>query len=145
VEDDSSLRELIHEGLAADGYKVIVAANGVDALRASEEHSGSIEALVTDVIMPQMSGPELARSLTAHRPGIKVLFMSGYTDDKLGHILASDPEVALIQKPFHFAVLTEKLRELLGGSDPNLRPSVLESSLPGGVSPGHIGADKDSL
>ena len=119
VEDDSVLRELIHEGLGVGGYKVLVAANGVDALQVSHQHAGSIDVLITDVIMPQMSGPELARSLSPRRPGIKVLYISGYTDDKLRHTLVSDPDVALIQKPFQLVDLTRKVREILDRSAQN--------------------------
>jgi len=99
--------------LKSRGYQVLVAGNGVDALRVSEQHPGSIDVLLTDVIMPQMSGPELVRSLAPQRPGIKVLYISGYTDDKLRHAPILDPEVALIQKPFQLLDLTQKLREVL--------------------------------
>ncbi len=114
VEDDSVLRELIGAGLRADGYKVLVATDGVDALRVSDQHPGSINVLLTDVIMPQMSGPDLARSLAPRRPGMRVLYISGYTDDKLRHASIAGSEVVLIQKPFQLADLTHKLREILG-------------------------------
>lgn len=114
AEDDSALRDLIHEGLRSEGYKVLVAANGREALERAEKHSGSIDVLVTDVIMPLMSGPELARLVVPQRPGIKVLYISGYTDDKLGHAGISDADVVLIQKPFKVAELAMKLREILG-------------------------------
>jgi CheY-like chemotaxis protein len=114
VEDDSVLRELMGAGLRTDGYKVLVATDGVDALRVSEQHAGSIDVLLTDVIMPQMSGPDLARSLAPRRPGMKVLYISGYTDDKLRHASISGSEVVLIQKPFQLVDLTQKLREVLG-------------------------------
>ncbi len=113
VEDDSVLRELIGAGLRADGYKILVATNGVDALRVSEQHPGSIDVLLTDVIMPQMSGPDLARALAPRRPAMKVLYISGYTDDKLRHASISGSEVVLIQKPFQLVDLTQKLREIL--------------------------------
>jgi two-component system cell cycle sensor histidine kinase/response regulator CckA len=116
VEDDAVLRELIQEGLRARGFKVLVAANGVDALKASESYSGSIGVLITDVIMPQMNGPELAKSLAPRRPGIKVLYISGYTDDNLRQAPTSDDNVALIQKPFQLVDLALKLREVLGRS-----------------------------
>ncbi|MGO9403627.1 MAG: response regulator [Terriglobales bacterium] len=114
MEDDSVLRELIGAGLREDGYKILIATNGVDALRVAEQHPGSIDVLLTDVIMPQMSGPELARSLAPRRPGMKVLYISGYTDDKLRHASISGSEVVLIQKPFQLVDLTQKLREVLG-------------------------------
>ncbi len=114
VEDDSVLRELIGAGLRADGYKVLVATDGVDALRVSDQHPGSIDVLLTDVIMPQMSGPDLARSLAPRRPGMRVLYISGYTDDRLRHASIAGSEVVLVQKPFQLADLTHKLREILG-------------------------------
>jgi CheY-like chemotaxis protein len=114
VEDDSVLRELIGAGLRADGYKVLVATDGVDALRVSDQHPGSIDILLTDVIMPQMSGPDLARSLAPRRPGMRVLYISGYTDDRLRHASIAGSEVVLVQKPFQLTDLTHKLREILG-------------------------------
>lgn len=119
VEDDPELRGLIQEALTAGGYEVLIAGNGVDALRVSEQHSGSIDVLVTDVIMPKMSGPELARLIVARRLGIQVLYISGYQDDKLRHALMSDPDAVLIQKPFQLADLSERLRELLSGRKQN--------------------------
>jgi CheY-like chemotaxis protein len=118
VEDEMALRDLIHESLRADGYRVLVATNGVEALQIVEQHQENIDLLVTDVIMPQMSGPELAQWLIARRPGIKVLYMSGYTDDKLRSISISDPQVALIQKPFPLGSLGGKVRELLTEAKP---------------------------
>lgn len=115
VEDDSVLRELIGAGLRAEGYKVLVASDGVDALRVSEQDPGAIDVLLTDVIMPQMNGPDLARSLAPRRPRMKVLYISGYTDDKLRDASLSGSEVVLMQKPFQLADLTQKLREVLGG------------------------------
>jgi DNA-binding NtrC family response regulator len=69
--------------------------------------------LITDVIMPQMSGPELAKRLKEVRPEIQVLYMSGYTDDKLAHLANPDGELALMQKPFHVHELVRKARELV--------------------------------
>jgi two-component system, cell cycle sensor histidine kinase and response regulator CckA len=121
VEDDLTLLDLLVENLRAGGYKVLSAANGVNALKVAEQHLGTIDLLVTDVIMPQMSGPELAQWLVARWPGIKVLYMSGYTDDKLADISMSDPGLALIQKPFQTQDLTRKLREILGRNSHSTR------------------------
>jgi len=113
VEDEPAFRELLREGLEANGYKVLVGENGVDALQVAEQHPGPICLLVTDVIMPQMSGPELAKRLKEARPEIQVLYMSGYTDDKLGDLSQPDSELALMQKPFYIGELVRKIRELL--------------------------------
>jgi len=113
VEDEEPMRELLLEELQAGGYKVLVAANGVEALHIAGQYRGSIDLLITDVIMPQMSGPALARSLNEHRPRIKVVYISGYSDEKVRDIAMSDPHVALIQKPFQLKDLNQKLREVL--------------------------------
>jgi PAS domain S-box-containing protein len=113
VEDASELRDLIHEALGAEGYNVLVAANGAEAVELAEKHPGPIDALVTDVIMPLMSGPELARSLAPRRPRMKVLYMSGYPDDKLRQTGISDENVLFIQKPVQLSELARKLRETL--------------------------------
>jgi two-component system, cell cycle sensor histidine kinase and response regulator CckA len=113
VEDDSDLRHLIHEGLRNEGYKVLVAANGVEALGLVRRYQDSIDAIVTDVIMPLMNGPDLVRSLVLLRPDIKVLYMSGYTDDKLEEMKISGTDVVLVQKPFQLSTLGLRLREVL--------------------------------
>jgi DNA-binding NtrC family response regulator len=91
----------------------------VDALHVAEQHQGEIRLLVTDVIMPQMSGPDLAQRLKEARPEIQVLYMSGYTDDKLAGLSEPDSELALIQKPFYVTELAKKIRELL-----DLQPAI---------------------
>jgi PAS domain S-box-containing protein len=111
VEDDSTLRGLVEESLRAMNYEVLVAASGEQALRVLEHHPGSIDLLMTDVIMPHMSGPELAQLVCTLRPGIKVLYMSGYTEDKLRDVSAA--ELDWIQKPFQLEDLGRKLREVL--------------------------------
>jgi|ERR1022692_2651000 CheY-like chemotaxis protein len=110
------MRELLSEYLQASGYTVLAAANGVGALHIAGQHQGAIDMLITDVIMPQMSGPELARSLAPRRPSLKVLYMSSYADDKLRQTAVSDRDVALLQKPFQLVDLAQKLREILGRS-----------------------------
>jgi DNA-binding NtrC family response regulator len=119
VEDEAAFRDLLREGLHAKGYEVLVGENGVDALQVAEQHQGRIHLLVTDVIMPQMSGPELAQRLKEVRPEIQVLYMSGYTDDKLAELSEPDNELALIQKPFYITELAKKIRELL-----DLQPAI---------------------
>jgi len=111
VEDEAAFRDLLRDGLRAKGYNVLVAANGVEALRVAEQHGISIRLLITDVIMPQMSGPELACVLRATHD-IPVLYMSGYTDDKLRD-MSDSGELALMRKPFYIEELVQRITEML--------------------------------
>jgi PAS domain S-box-containing protein len=113
VEDELALRGFVDESLRQEGYTVLLAANGLDALRVAERYKGPIHLLITDVIMPFVSGPELARSLKLLRPELRVLYMSGYTADKLADHPKLDPDLALLQKPFRLADLAQKVRDLL--------------------------------
>lgn len=117
VEDEPAFRDLLCEQLRSRGYRVLVASNGAEALQIAEQHKGPIRVLITDVIMPQMSGPDLAKSLTKLRGDTDVLYMSGYTDDKLSYVLDTDPELTLIQKPFHIDDLVRKIQEILRRKD----------------------------
>lgn len=112
VEDEPAFRDLLRDGLESRGYEVLLASNGVHAMQVAEQYTGPIRLLITDVIMPQMSGPELARSLRKVRSSTDVLYMSGYTDNKVGDILSSD-ELTLIQKPFYIDDLVRKIQEIL--------------------------------
>ncbi len=112
VEDEPAVRGLVHEALRLHGYTVLVARHGIEALLTGAKHMGPIHLLLTDVVMPQMSGPEVAEKLTAVRPEMKVLYMSGYPD----HPVFSQGvkrETAFLQKPFTPNVLTQKVREVL--------------------------------
>ncbi|MBZ5543149.1 MAG: response regulator [Acidobacteriia bacterium] len=113
VEDEAAVRSLVCGVLEGGGYKVLVARNGEDALVVSEQHKGPIHLLLTDVVMPEMGGPELADRLRPYHREMKVLYMSGYTDDAIVHhgVLASS--AAFLQKPFTPAVLAQKVREVL--------------------------------
>jgi PAS domain S-box-containing protein len=113
VEDETSLRNLIRECLEATGYTVLEARHGAEALEISERHRSPIRLLLTDVVMPLMSGRKLAEELRASRPEIRVLYMSGYTDDAvvLHGVLAA--EVAFLQKPFTTEMLARRDREVL--------------------------------
>lgn len=113
VEDERAFRDLLHDGLQSRGYQVLVASNGVEAVRIAEEHAGPIRLLITDVIMPQMSGPELAKCLTEVRGNLDVLYMSGYTDDRLGAMAGTNGELIWIQKPFYLDDLMRKIQEIL--------------------------------
>ncbi len=114
VEDEEIVRELVCEVLDQQGYHVLCAANGREALKMAEEYSGRIDLLLTDVVMPQMNGHELAALLIARRPGLKVLYVSGYSDNDIGHHGVLDAEVELLEKPFSPRTLAQKIREMLG-------------------------------
>jgi len=114
VEDEPSVRDLAHRLLNQAGYKVLEAANGEEALRVVQEHIGEkIHLLLTDVVMPQMGGKELANQLKNLRPDVKVLYTSGYTDDAIVHHGVLDPGTHFLQKPFSPKTLTHKVREVL--------------------------------
>ena len=112
VEDEDSLRTVIGDSLAGFGYQILTATNGRDALAIASAHDGPIDLLLTDVTMPQMSGPELARTLRIARPGMKIIFISGYAENIIEPFNVNDPGVALLQKPFTIRVLAAKLKEL---------------------------------
>jgi CheY-like chemotaxis protein len=113
VEDAGRVRAVVREILEAQGYRVIEARHGADALRVSAEHAGPIDLLVTDVVMPQMSGRELARRLTALRPGLRVLYVSGYTDDAIVRHGMAGAGSAFLAKPFTADALADMVRRLL--------------------------------
>ena len=113
VEDEKGVRELAREYLELVGYTVIEAEDGHTALELAAMHVGPIQLLMTDVVMPGISGRELAGRVKAIRPDIKILFMSGYTDQSVVHHGILDTDAALLQKPFTMAALAAKLREIL--------------------------------
>jgi CheY-like chemotaxis protein len=113
VEDEAAVRALARTILTRLGYRVLAAESGSDAMQIWAEKGGSIDILLTDVIMPQMSGGELAHKLREARPSLKVLFMSGYTDDMLASHGVLAGETQLIQKPFTPEGLGRKLRDVL--------------------------------
>jgi two-component system, cell cycle sensor histidine kinase and response regulator CckA len=113
VEDELGLRTVVDESLQQEGYSVLLAANGMDALDVAAKHQGPIQLLITDVIMPFVSGPELAQSLKMVRPETRVLYISGYTADKFADYPKLDPDLALLQKPFKLVDLAQKVRDLL--------------------------------
>jgi len=113
VEDDKTVRDLVREVLRDYGYKVLVAVNGEDALSVAERHEAAIHLLLTDVVMPGMSGRILANRLSEARPEMKMLFMSGYTDDAIVHHGVLDADTPFIQKPFPPHALAQKVRDVL--------------------------------
>ena len=114
VEDEPSVRHLAASMLEAQGYNVLHASNGQDALQVAHEHKGSpIRLVITDVIMPQMGGKVMAEWLKATYPDIKVLFTSGYTDDAIAHHGVLETGIEFLSKPYTSTTLTCKVREML--------------------------------
>jgi PAS domain S-box-containing protein len=114
AEDSASLREMTREYLKSVGYTVLEAASGAEALQKAKDFDGTIHLLLTDVVMPAMSGPDLARQIVLLRPRIKVILTSGYSDDAIARQGVLDPAVAFIQKPYRPKALARKIREVLG-------------------------------
>ncbi len=114
VEDAADIRQLITQALRESGYEVLVATQGVEALELSETHEGPIHLLLTDVVMPQMGGGELARRLQARRPEMRVLYMSGYTENVIATHGVLKAGVAFLPKPFTLEALIQKVEEALG-------------------------------
>jgi len=115
VEDEPAVRDLARDVLTARGYTVLVARLGAEALQICERHPGPIQLAVTDVVMPEMNGRELAQRLAVLRPGLKILYMSGYTDHAVVNHGVLDPGTVFLQKPFGPGVLVRKVREILDG------------------------------
>ncbi|HSF06203.1 MAG TPA: GAF domain-containing protein, partial [Methylomirabilota bacterium] len=115
VEDEEGVRALTQEILVDYGYTVLTAAGPAEALAVVARHSGPIDLIVTDVIMPEMSGIDLARRIQAERAGIRILYMSGYVEHPALDQAALDPEAGLLLKPFTAEALAAQVREALGG------------------------------
>jgi two-component system cell cycle sensor histidine kinase/response regulator CckA len=115
VEDDSEVRELVYSILTRLGYSVLAPRDTKTALSVGEQHATTIRLLLTDVIMPEINGLELAHRLAVHNPGLKVLFMSGYTENTVDQHGALEPGTHFLQKPFTPAALAAKVREVLDG------------------------------
>jgi signal transduction histidine kinase/ActR/RegA family two-component response regulator len=116
VEDEDAVRSLVETILTADGYKILVANSPVQAVDICGSFPGTIDVLLTDVVMPEMSGPELAEELLTVRPDLKVIFMSGYAGEHLDEEGVNAEGASLIQKPFTAAALEEKIRQTLSSS-----------------------------
>jgi PAS domain S-box-containing protein len=113
VEDDLTVRELVDRLLTQHGYVVLMASGGVEALYLARQHSGEIRLLLTDVVMPGLSGAALAEQLAETQPALKVLFMSGYTNDAIVHHGVLEPGISFLQKPFGPVDLLRKVRAVL--------------------------------
>lgn len=116
AEDESSVRTLTRHLLQANGYSVLEAANGTEAIRIFEKQGDSIDLLITDVVMPLMSGRELAEQLAGSWPNTKLLYVTGYTDDAVVHYGVHHDQTHFLQKPFSPAGLALKVREVLNAS-----------------------------
>ncbi|MGH9432652.1 MAG: PAS domain S-box protein [Terriglobia bacterium] len=118
VEDHPSVRQLTSRLLRAQGYLVLEARSGKEALALAEKHPGTISLLLTDVVMPQLSGQALAKQMTEKHPEIRVLFMSGYAGTSYAQQTSLEPDAAFIQKPFDADQLATRVREVLDGVPP---------------------------
>jgi nitrogen-specific signal transduction histidine kinase/ActR/RegA family two-component response regulator len=114
VEDESALRAIACEILEEHGYRVVSAGGGSEAVDIARRYDDVIHLLVTDVVMPGMNGRAVAESLVAARPGLKVLYMSGYTDDVIAHRGVLEPGTLLLEKPFTAVAFLGRVREALG-------------------------------
>jgi two-component system cell cycle sensor histidine kinase/response regulator CckA len=122
VEDEAGVRELTCEFLKVSGYAVLEAKDGFEALEIVARHTEPIHLMLTDMVMPKMSGQELASRLKAIRPDVKTLLMSGYSEYTSGDQVTS--QLPLLQKPFSISSLVERIREVLEGNaaeDPNTK------------------------
>ena len=138
VEDAEPLRKLAQTFLAAAGFHVLSAASGEDALEVAARHGGTFDLLLTDVVMPGMNGRVLAEQLLPRQPGMKVLYMSGYTDSFIaGHGVLDPGGAQLLHKPFTEEVLIRKVREVLdGGKKPAPASSTGNELEPSGIRSG---------
>lgn len=115
MEDEPAVRDVVRAMLERRGYTVLLASDGEQALRLARSHSGRIDLLLTDVVLPRTNGRRVAELLSLERPGIKVLYMSGYTEDAMLNHGALDEGVMLVEKPFTDLTLARRIRELLDG------------------------------
>ena len=129
VEDEEIVRQLVCDVLEDQGYKVLCAADGREALKLSAEFNDCIHLLITDVIMPEMNGPELAEAISAARPEIKILFVSGYSDADLDTHCGFDSGASLLQKPFTPAELGLKIRQMIGADIDEASTSQMQLSI----------------
>lgn len=113
VEDEEEVRKLIGRILRGNGYTVLEAQQGIEAIEICQTYKGQIDLMVTDVVMPQMSGRELANRIISMRPQMRVLYMSGYPDNAIIHHGVLEPGMAFLQKPFNVTVLEHRVREVL--------------------------------
>jgi DNA-binding NtrC family response regulator len=114
VEDDETTRQVVREMLLLQGYKVLETSQSSDAVKLVSKHDGPIDLLLTDIVLPQMCGQELAEKVVALRPGITVVFMSGYPGGVTSAHSMFEPSTFFLQKPFQIDTLGQTLRQALG-------------------------------
>jgi CheY-like chemotaxis protein len=122
VEDADALRKLARSFLVDHGFEVITASNGEEAVEVARNHSGRIDLLLTDVVMPGMNGRLLADRLLSKRPGLKVVFISGYTDSFIAGHGVLEPGTHLLHQPFTEDALIRKIREVLDANRQQVQP-----------------------
>ena len=133
VEDEEIVRELVCQVLSEHGYDVMCAGNGEEALQMSASHQGPVALLVTDVVMPHIGGVELSRRLLSLRPELKVLYVSGYSEDDMSEQGGISADMEFLEKPFTPQAIVRKVREILAGSRPLVEAGVTVSKQPVGV------------
>jgi CheY-like chemotaxis protein len=116
VEDEDSVRQVASRILRRNGYTVVEASNGVEALRECEERGAQVDLIVTDIVMPEMGGFELAERVRTMRPSARILFTSGYTEDAVLRRSFLEPGAEFLEKPFTPARLAQRAREVLDGA-----------------------------
>jgi two-component system, cell cycle sensor histidine kinase and response regulator CckA len=130
AEDDEGVRELACQFLKVHGYQVIEAKDGADAIEVAARYAGEIHLLLSDMVMPRMNGKELAQRLKAARPGIRVAFMTGYSEYAAPDSARSAENHPILQKPFSVGSITELVRDALAGpaSDETTTPPAIRVS-----------------
>jgi PAS domain S-box-containing protein len=118
VEDEHEIRDMVREYLERKGYTVVAANNGSEALQVAQRYKGTIHLLLTDVVMPQVGGHELARQIKGMRPRIKILFTSGYPEHAALTEKVADPSAAILQKPYPLNTLASRIRQMLEAAEP---------------------------
>jgi two-component system, cell cycle sensor histidine kinase and response regulator CckA len=113
VDDEDSLRDVVVNVLTDLGYRVLAATNGREAITLADTYSGVIDLVVADVVMPEMTGPEVAEKILQSRPGVQVIFVSGFPKGKLEKFSEHHADTILVEKPFTIKTLTMKMREVL--------------------------------
>ena len=113
VEDEEGLRSLNARGLRSRGYSVIEASNGVEALEALEEKDGAVDLVVSDVVMPEMDGPTLLKTMRGKNPDLKIIFVSGYAEDAFEKSLPENQQFAFLPKPFTLSQLVAAVKETM--------------------------------
>jgi two-component system cell cycle sensor histidine kinase/response regulator CckA len=113
VEDEEGLRSLNARGLRSRGYSVIEASNGIEALEALEERDGAVDLVVSDVVMPEMDGPTLLKTMRGRNPDLKIIFVSGYAEDAFEKSLPANQQFAFLPKPFTLSQLVAAVKETM--------------------------------